>query len=239
MTIGSRAIAPTSGAYAAGYLSVPSRMTRRNRSGATTARYVSTRKKFDSTSAPVGLAGTMAATKRSVTNVSVRTQYARAASSVEELGKDRIRVKTTASVDEKSVLSGEAVVRGRSRRNWDYSGLTNGGGRLRVHSVGETFQLLSYAVGVVVVLDEDFEVAWASEAIERYFGIDRSQLVGREKPELVESTVAPVIHDTAPGAGSVLAIFGMPMRAIETGCIEVVAPAEKVASSILDGLTED
>ncbi|ADQ67583.1 chemotaxis response regulator containing a CheY-like receiver domain and a methylesterase domain [Halogeometricum borinquense DSM 11551] len=35
------------------------------------------------------------------------------------------------------------------------------------------------------------------------------------------------------------AIFGMPMRAIETGCIEVVAPAEKVASSILDGLTED
>ncbi|ADQ67051.1 MaoC family dehydratase [Halogeometricum borinquense] len=29
---------------------------------------------------------------------------------VEELGKDRIRVKTTASVDEKSVLSGEAVV---------------------------------------------------------------------------------------------------------------------------------
>jgi two-component system chemotaxis response regulator CheB len=35
------------------------------------------------------------------------------------------------------------------------------------------------------------------------------------------------------------AIFGMPKRAIETGCVDVVAPAGDVASSILDGLTED
>ncbi|QIB75475.1 GAF domain-containing protein [Halogeometricum borinquense] len=59
----------------------------------------------------------------------------------------------------------------------------------------------------VFVLDEDFEVAWASEAIERYFGIDRSQLVGREKPELVESTVAPVIDDTERFTERVLATY--------------------------------
>jgi two-component system chemotaxis response regulator CheB len=35
------------------------------------------------------------------------------------------------------------------------------------------------------------------------------------------------------------AIFGMPKRAIETGCVDVVAPAEDVPAGVLDGLTEE
>lgn len=35
------------------------------------------------------------------------------------------------------------------------------------------------------------------------------------------------------------AIFGMPKRAIETGCVDAVAPADDIASHILAGLTEE
>ncbi len=46
-----------------------------------------------------------------------------------------------------------------------------------------------------VVLDEDFEVAWANEAVERYFGVDRDALVGREGRSVVRETIADVVAD--------------------------------------------
>jgi PAS domain S-box-containing protein len=59
----------------------------------------------------------------------------------------------------------------------------------------------------VFVLDERFEVAWANGAVERYFGVGRERLLGRDKRELVESRVAPTVEDGESFAETVLATY--------------------------------
>ncbi|MFD1589444.1 PAS domain S-box protein [Halorientalis brevis] len=59
----------------------------------------------------------------------------------------------------------------------------------------------------VFVLDEDFEVAWINDATERYLGLDREQVLGRDKRHLVESTIASVIADSSEFADTVLATY--------------------------------
>jgi HTH-type transcriptional regulator, bacterioopsin transcriptional activator and related proteins len=59
----------------------------------------------------------------------------------------------------------------------------------------------------VFVLDEDFTVAWINKATERYFGLDREQVLGRDKRTLVEEHIASVVDDSASVAETVLATY--------------------------------
>jgi PAS domain S-box-containing protein len=59
----------------------------------------------------------------------------------------------------------------------------------------------------VFVLDEDFDVAWVNEAIERYFGLDREGVVGEDKRRLVEDRIVPVVAESDAFRETVLATY--------------------------------
>jgi len=59
----------------------------------------------------------------------------------------------------------------------------------------------------VFVLDADFTVAWVNEAAERYFGIDRSDAVGRDKRALVRETISDAVEDTEAFVETVFATY--------------------------------
>ena len=59
----------------------------------------------------------------------------------------------------------------------------------------------------VFVLDDDYEVAWANDAVERYFGIDRSEVLGRDKRALVDERIAPAVDDSTAFADRVRATY--------------------------------
>ncbi|GAB3677587.1 PAS domain-containing protein [Halopiger thermotolerans] len=50
----------------------------------------------------------------------------------------------------------------------------------------------------IFVLDDDRRVAWANETIERYFGLERAAILGRDKRRVVEESIQ---HRTADPAG--------------------------------------
>lgn len=62
------------------------------------------------------------------------------------------------------------------------------------------------AVGIFV-LDENFDVAWINEATERYFGLDRQDVLGRDKGALVDERIAPIIGDSDTFTETVLATY--------------------------------
>ncbi|ELY43046.1 PAS domain S-box protein [Natronorubrum tibetense] len=47
----------------------------------------------------------------------------------------------------------------------------------------------------VFVLDDEFDVAWINEATERYFGLDREAVVGRDKHRLIDESIAGRLAD--------------------------------------------
>jgi len=47
----------------------------------------------------------------------------------------------------------------------------------------------------VFVLDEAFDVAWVNDAIERYFGLDSTAVVDRDKRELLDEIIAERVSD--------------------------------------------
>ena len=59
----------------------------------------------------------------------------------------------------------------------------------------------------VFVLDDDFEVAWINEATERYFGLDRGEVLDRDKRALVGEEIAPVVGNPSQFANTVLATY--------------------------------
>ncbi|MFC7141449.1 PAS domain-containing protein [Halosimplex aquaticum] len=59
----------------------------------------------------------------------------------------------------------------------------------------------------VFVLDEDYTVAWINDATERYFGIDRDRVIGRDKRSVVEQSIAPSVDDSERFAERVLATY--------------------------------
>ncbi|WP_232701263.1 PAS domain S-box protein [Halobacterium wangiae] len=59
----------------------------------------------------------------------------------------------------------------------------------------------------VFVLDDEFDVAWVSEATERYFGLDREELLGQDKRRLVDERIASVVEDSSAFADTVLATY--------------------------------
>ncbi|MCU4926341.1 PAS domain S-box protein [Halobacteria archaeon AArc-dxtr1] len=60
-------------------------------------------------------------------------------------------------------------------------------------AIGPSRESLSAAINEadvgVFVLDDEFNVAWANEAIERYFGVDRTEIVGRDKRTLISEQI--------------------------------------------------
>ncbi|MFW5956048.1 MAG: PAS domain-containing protein [Halorhabdus sp.] len=59
----------------------------------------------------------------------------------------------------------------------------------------------------IFVLDENFDVAWISDTTERYFGLDRERVIGRDKRRLVEGEVASLIDDGGTFTETVLATY--------------------------------
>ena len=59
----------------------------------------------------------------------------------------------------------------------------------------------------IFVLDEDFDVAWINEATERYFGLDRDQVLGQDKRELIEAHIASIVEESDAFAETVLATY--------------------------------
>jgi PAS domain S-box-containing protein len=59
----------------------------------------------------------------------------------------------------------------------------------------------------IFVLDEDYEVAWVNDATERYFGLDRERVLGRDKRRLIEGPVGSVVEEREAFAETVLATY--------------------------------
>ncbi|MFC6717572.1 PAS domain-containing protein [Natrialbaceae archaeon GCM10025810] len=60
----------------------------------------------------------------------------------------------------------------------------------------------------VFVLDASFEIAWINETTERYFGIDRERVVGRDKPAVIEESIRRRVADADQFTERVLATYG-------------------------------
>ncbi|AGB39312.1 PAS domain S-box protein [Natronococcus occultus] len=59
----------------------------------------------------------------------------------------------------------------------------------------------------VFVLDETFDVVWADETVETYFGVDRDELIGRNKRTVIEETIRNRLADPEGFAETVLATY--------------------------------
>ena len=59
----------------------------------------------------------------------------------------------------------------------------------------------------VFVLDETFDVVWINETTEEYFGIDRSQVAGRDKRTLIDEQISERFTDPETFAETVLATY--------------------------------
>ncbi|AGB36227.1 PAS domain-containing sensor histidine kinase [Natronococcus occultus] len=72
---------------------------------------------------------------------------------------------------------------------------------------GSVTDVLDEADIGVFVLDDGFEVAWADETVEQYFGLDRDAIVGRDKRALVDETVKRRFENPERFAETVLATY--------------------------------
>jgi len=52
----------------------------------------------------------------------------------------------------------------------------------------------SSAIGVFL-LDSDFRVVWVNQALERYFGLRRDEVVGKDKRQLIRERIADIFQD--------------------------------------------
>ncbi|MDG5819784.1 PAS domain S-box protein [Natronococcus sp. A-GB7] len=59
----------------------------------------------------------------------------------------------------------------------------------------------------VFVLDESFDVVWADETVETYFGVDRDEIIGRDKRTVIEETIRDRLADPEVFAETVLATY--------------------------------
>ncbi|MDS0473510.1 PAS domain S-box protein [Natrinema sp. 1APR25-10V2] len=59
----------------------------------------------------------------------------------------------------------------------------------------------------VFVLNDEFEIAWANETIEQYFGLDRDELIGRDKRQVVHESIKDKIADSDRFVETVLATY--------------------------------
>jgi len=57
------------------------------------------------------------------------------------------------------------------------------------------------------ILDKDFRVVWVNEALERYFGLRRDEVIGRDKRELIRQRIKHTLEDPEAFAEKVLATY--------------------------------
>ncbi|ARS90050.1 PAS domain-containing sensor histidine kinase [Natrarchaeobaculum aegyptiacum] len=72
---------------------------------------------------------------------------------------------------------------------------------------GPISTVIDQADAGMFVLDETFDVVWIDETIEEYFGIDRAEVVGRDKRMLVEESISERFADPESFAETVLATY--------------------------------
>jgi PAS domain S-box-containing protein len=56
----------------------------------------------------------------------------------------------------------------------------------------------------VLILDRDFRIIWLNGAVETYFGIARTELIGQDKRDLIESTIKCIFADPDAYSTSIL-----------------------------------
>ena len=59
----------------------------------------------------------------------------------------------------------------------------------------------------IFVLDSNFDIAWLNATAERYFGLDREQVLGRDKRQLIEERITSVVDDSERFAETVLQTY--------------------------------
>ena len=64
----------------------------------------------------------------------------------------------------------------------------------------------SSAVGICIV-DAGYNVVWVNSALERYFGLSRSQIIGRDYRELVKNKIKNIFEDQEGFASKILASY--------------------------------
>jgi PAS domain S-box-containing protein len=64
----------------------------------------------------------------------------------------------------------------------------------------------SSAVGILI-LDPDFKIAWVNRSLERYFGIQRKEIVGKDKRQLICERIKYIFEDPEGFAEKVLAAY--------------------------------
>ncbi|MFU8869124.1 PAS domain S-box protein [Natronococcus sp.] len=83
--------------------------------------------------------------------------------------------------------------------------------RDRLDSIWETYESISSVIDEadvgVFVLDETFDVVWADETVKTYFGIDRNDVIGRNKRAVIEETIRDRLDDPETFAETVLATY--------------------------------
>lgn len=70
-----------------------------------------------------------------------------------------------------------------------------------------TIDVLDSADVGIVVLDTTLEIAWINETIERYFGINRTELIGQDKQRILDDKIAPTIAEPDEFAETVFATY--------------------------------
>ena len=92
------------------------------------------------------------------------------------------------------------------RQIGDYDGKA-----IRLQSSWETYESLSTVINEadigVFVLDDAFDVVWIDETTEEYFGIDRNEVIGRDKRTLIEETIGDRMADPETFAETVCATY--------------------------------
>lgn len=82
---------------------------------------------------------------------------------------------------------------------------------LRETETGQLRGLVDAVLGCssvgIFVLDSDFKVVWMNETMEHYFGLDRSQAIGRDKRGLVHSTIRHLVDNPDSFERRVLATY--------------------------------
>ncbi|UPV76687.1 PAS domain S-box protein (plasmid) [Halorussus limi] len=70
----------------------------------------------------------------------------------------------------------------------------------------------------VFLLDDDFDVVWINDSIERYFGLDSAAIVGRDKRQLIRETIGDVVAEPDDFAETVIATYDDNTYAEEFEC---------------------
>ncbi|MDQ2048919.1 PAS domain S-box protein [Natronolimnohabitans sp. A-GB9] len=78
-------------------------------------------------------------------------------------------------------------------------------------AVWETYESIASAIDEadvgVFVLDDEFDVAWIDESIEEYFGLDRTEVIGRNKRTLIEETIRDRVAEPETFSERVLSTY--------------------------------